>query len=140
MTKETYYYGTGRRKSAIARVYMQKGTGKITINSKSMENYLDIDTARMIINQPFVALDCENKFDLKIKVHGGGKSGQAGAIRLGIARALMSQDESTGSASEESSYRSILRKEGLVTRDSRKVERKKVGKHKARKSPQFSKR
>ncbi|MFA5984440.1 MAG: 30S ribosomal protein S9 [Methylococcaceae bacterium] len=125
------YYGTGRRKSAIARVYATLGTGKIIINRKSVEEYFGRKTDQMVSCQPLEAIDAVGKFDLNIIVKGGGPSGQAGAIRHGLTRALMLYDET---------LRPTLRKEGYVTRDSRVVERKKVGLHKARKRPQYSKR
>ena len=125
------YYGTGRRKSSTARVFIKQGTGKITINNRSLENYFTRPTARMVVCQPLELLQLNEKFDLFITVVGGGISGQAGAVRHGITRALMAFDES---------YRSELRKAGYVTRDARCVERKKVGLHKARKRPQYSKR
>jgi small subunit ribosomal protein S9 len=125
------YYGTGRRKSAIARVYATSGTGKITINAKTIEEYFGRKTDQMISRQPLECVEMEGKFDLNIIVKGGGPSGQAGAIRHGLTRALMEYDET---------LRPILRKAGYVTRDSREVERKKVGLHKARKRPQYSKR
>ena len=125
------YYGTGRRKSSTARVFIKQGTGKITINNRSLENYFTRPTARMVVCQPLELLQLNEKFDLYITVVGGGISGQAGAVRHGITRALMAFDESN---------RSELRKAGYVTRDARCVERKKVGLHKARKRPQYSKR
>ena len=125
------YYGTGSRKSSTARVFIKQGTGKITINNRSLENYFTRPTARMVVCQPLELLQLNEKFDLYITVVGGGISGQAGAVRHGITRALMAFDES---------YRSELRKAGYVTRDARCVERKKVGLHKARKRPQYSKR
>lgn len=125
------YYGTGRRKSAIARVYATSGTGKITINSQSIEQYFGRKTDQMISRQPLECVDMIDKFDINVIVKGGGPSGQAGAIRHGLARALMEYDEA---------LRPSLRKAGYVTRDARKVERKKVGLHKARKRPQYSKR
>lgn len=125
------YYGTGRRKSSTARVFIKQGTGKITINNRSLANYFTRPTARMVVCQPLELLQLNEKFDLYITVVGGGISGQAGAVRHGITRALMAFDES---------YRSELRKAGYVTRDARCVERKKVGLHKARKRPQYSKR
>lgn len=148
--KIKYYYGTGRRKSATARVFMKPGEGKITINTQDINNYFGRETARMIVLQPLEAVDMVNKFDFKITVRGGGSSGQAGAIRLGIARALVQYDEEgiTKKAGEEEggetggarSFRRILRSFGYLTRDARKVERKKVGLHKARKATQYSKR
>ena len=128
---QNVYYGTGRRKTSTARVYLKPGKGEIMINSKSLDEYFGRETARMIVRQPFVAVDMENKFDVMVNVAGGGPSGQAGAIRHGITRALMAYDES---------LRPTLRKAGYVTRDSRAVERKKYGLHKARKRPQYSKR
>jgi len=125
------YYGTGRRKSAVARVYATNGTGKITINKKSIEEYFGRKTDQMISRQPLECVDLESKFDINVIVKGGGPSGQAGAIRHGLTRALMEYDET---------LRPALRKAGFVTRDSRIVERKKVGLHKARKRPQYSKR
>ncbi|HBA65270.1 MAG TPA: 30S ribosomal protein S9 [Methylococcaceae bacterium] len=125
------YYGTGRRKSAIARVYATTGTGKITINSQSIEQYFGRKTDQMISRQPLECVDMIDKFDVNVIVKGGGPSGQAGAIRHGLARALMEYDEA---------LRPSLRKAGYVTRDARVVERKKVGLHKARKRPQYSKR
>lgn len=154
--KEQVYYGTGRRKTSTARVFVTKGTGKIQINDSTIEEYFGRPTARMTVRQPLELLDLSNKFDLNITVKGGGIMGQAAAIRHGITRALIkydefgmpakttSEDESGegkgGSGEGVSSYRRILRKAGYVTRDSRKVERKKVGLHKARKRPQYSKR
>ncbi len=125
------FYGTGRRKSAIARVYATQGTGKITINAKTIEDYFGRKTDQMVSRQPLQAVELEGKFDVNVIVKGGGPSGQAGAIRHGLTRALMEYDES---------LRPTLRKAGYVTRDSRVVERKKVGLHKARKRPQYSKR
>jgi len=125
------YYGTGRRKSAIARVYATKGTGKIIINTKSIEDYFGRKTDQMVSRQPLECVDMVGNFDVNVIVKGGGPSGQAGAIRLGLTRALMEYDET---------LRPALRHAGYVTRDSRIVERKKVGLHKARKKPQYSKR
>jgi len=125
------YYGTGRRKSAIARVYATKGTGKIIINTKSIEDYFGRKTDQMVSRQPLECVDMVGNFDVNVIVKGGGPSGQAGAIRLGLTRALMEYDET---------LRPALRHAGYVTRDSRIVERKKVGLHKARKRPQYSKR
>lgn len=127
----TQYYGTGRRKTSTARVFLRPGTGNITVNSRSVENFFGRETARMIIRQPLELVEMVDKFDIKITVAGGGISGQAGAIRHGITRALMQYDES---------LRKDLRQAGFVTRDSRMVERKKLGLRKARKKPQFSKR
>jgi small subunit ribosomal protein S9 len=131
MTAAAQYYGTGRRKSAIARVYATRGTGKITVNSKTIEDYFGRKTDQMVSRQPLECVDLEGKFDVNVIVKGGGPSGQAGAIRHGLSRALMVYDET---------LRPLLRKAGYVTRDSRIVERKKVGLHKARKRPQYSKR
>ncbi|MCF7970663.1 MAG: 30S ribosomal protein S9 [Methylococcaceae bacterium] len=128
---EALYYGTGRRKTAIARVFAKSGTGKITINDKSIEVYFGRKTDEMVARSPLELVELTDKFDLNITVKGSGPSGQAGAIRHGITRALMVYDET---------LRAELRKAGFVTRDSRKVERKKVGLHKARKRPQYSKR
>jgi small subunit ribosomal protein S9 len=127
----TQYYGTGRRKTSTARVFIAAGEGKIEINGRTLEEYFGREVARMIVRQPLVLTDLEDKFDLKITVKGGGSFGQAGAIRHGLTRALMNYDET---------LRSSLRAEGYVTRDAREVERKKVGLRKARKKPQFSKR
>ncbi len=131
MAETQQYYGTGRRKSSTARVFAKTGTGKIVINNRSLDEYFGRPTSRMIVRQPLELVDMAEKFDFYITVCGGGASGQAGAIRLGITRALMAYDES---------LRSELRKAGFVTRDARCVERKKVGLHKARKRPQYSKR
>ena len=125
------YYGTGRRKSSTARVFAKAGSGNIVINQRSLDEYFGRPTSRMIVRQPLELVDMADKFDFYITVKGGGASGQAGAIRLGITRALMAYDES---------LRGELRKAGFVTRDARVVERKKVGLHKARKRPQYSKR
>ena len=125
------YYGTGRRKSSSARVFLRPGTGNIVINKRSLEEYFGRETARMVVRQALEHVEMAEKFDLHITVSGGGTTGQAGAIRHGITRALMEFDES---------LRPTLRKAGFVTRDARKVERKKVGLKKARKRPQFSKR
>jgi small subunit ribosomal protein S9 len=125
------YYGTGRRKSAVARVYATKGTGKITINQKTLEEYFGRKTDQMVSRQPLECVNLAGEFDVNVIVKGGGPSGQAGAIRHGLTRALMEYDET---------LRQALRKAGYVTRDSRVVERKKVGLHKARKRPQYSKR
>ncbi len=130
MKKQTYY-ATGKRKTSIARVYMKKGNGKIIINKRPMKEYLGRITASMIINQPLEIVGMADNFDFNIIVKGGGDTGQASAIRLGVTRALMKYDET---------LRPALREAGLVSRDARKVERKKVGKRKARKSVQYSKR
>ncbi|GAA3541840.1 MULTISPECIES: 30S ribosomal protein S9 [Zobellella] len=128
---ETQYYGTGRRKSSTARVFVKPGSGNIVINKRSLDQYFGRETARMVVRQPLELVEMTEKLDLYITVAGGGISGQAGAIRHGITRALMQYDET---------LRGSLRKAGFVTRDARRVERKKVGLHKARKRPQFSKR
>ena len=125
------HYGTGRRKSSVARVYLTRGSGNITVNRRSLDEYFGRETARMVVRQPLDTAELNDKLDITIRVTGGGGTGQAGAIRHGITRALMSYDET---------LRESLRKAGFVTRDSRKVERKKVGLHKARKAPQYSKR
>lgn len=125
------YYGTGRRKTSTARVFIQQGTGSITINGRSLDEYFGREVARMIVRQPLALTGNEETFDAKITVKGGGSFGQAGAIRHGLTRALMAYDEA---------MRPTLREAGYVTRDSREVERKKVGLRKARKKPQFSKR
>jgi small subunit ribosomal protein S9 len=125
------YYGTGRRKDSTARVFLTQGTGKLEINGKSLEEYFGRPTSRMVVAQPLELLELTDKVDLYITVSGGGITGQAGAIRHGITRALIQYDES---------FRPALRKAGFVTRDARSVERKKVGLHKARKRPQYSKR
>ncbi|ATW34027.1 30S ribosomal protein S9 [Candidatus Williamhamiltonella defendens] len=128
---ENQHYGTGRRKSSAARVFIKPGSGNIVVNQRSLEVYFGRETARMVVYQPLELLNMMNKFDVYITVKGGGISGQAGAIRHGITRALMAYDES---------LRPELRKAGFVTRDAREVERKKVGFRKARRRPQFSKR
>jgi small subunit ribosomal protein S9 len=127
----TQNYGTGRRKTAAARVFLRPGNGKITVNHRTLENYFGRETSRMIVMQPLVVTQLQDRFDILVTVAGGGPSGQAGAIRHGIARAIVKYDET---------MRAPLKKEGLLTRDSRKVERKKIGLHKARKRPQYSKR
>jgi small subunit ribosomal protein S9 len=124
-------YGTGRRKTSTARVFLKPGTGNITINDRTLDNYFGRETARMMVRQPLELVQAVDKFDVYVTVAGGGGSGQAGAIRHGITRALMEYDET---------LRSTLRKAGFVTRDAREVERKKVGLRKARKRPQYSKR
>lgn len=129
--QNTSYYGTGRRKTSTARVLLRPGKGDIRINDRTLDEYFGRETTRMIVRQPLVAVEMENKFDAAINVAGGGPSGQAGAIRHGITRALLAYDEA---------LRKPLRKAGYVTRDARAVERKKYGLHKARKRPQYSKR
>lgn len=128
---DTQYYGTGRRKTSTARVFLTPGRGNISINKRSLDSYFGREVARMIVRQPLELLEVSDKFDINVSVVGGGSFGQAGAIRHGITRALMQYDEEN---------RTPLRKAGFVTRDSREVERKKVGLRKARKRPQFSKR
>ena len=125
------YYGTGRRKSSVARVYLMPGTGKVTINKKDMDDYFGYDTLKVIARQPLELTSTADKFDVLVNVHGGGYTGQAGAIRHGIARALCEAD---------AEYRPILKKAGYLTRDPRMKERKKYGLKKARRAPQFSKR
>ena len=127
----TKYYGTGRRKKSIARVYVTPGTGKIVVNGKDIDEDFGLETLKVIIRQPFAAIGAEGKFDVTANVHGGGIAGQAGAIRHGISRALLQEDAEN---------RAALKKEGFLTRDSRMKERRKYGLKKARKAPQFSKR
>ncbi len=125
------YYGTGRRKGAVARVFLSTGTGKIVVNDKPVDEFFSRETGRMVVRQPLVLTSHTGTFDILVNVHGGGESGQAGAVRHGITRALIDYD---------AELKSPLRKAGLVTRDAREVERKKVGLHKARRRKQFSKR
>ena len=125
------YYGTGRRKSSTARVYLRPGSGNITVNQRSLDQFFGRKTARMIVRQPLELTELGDKFDVMVRVHGGGTTGQAGAIRHGLTRALIDYDET---------LRSTLRKAGFVTRDAREVERKKVGLRKARRATQYSKR
>jgi len=125
------YYGTGRRKTASARVFIKPGAGDIRINERTLDHYFGREVARMIVRQALEVAEVQNKFDVRVTVKGGGSFGQAGAIRHGLARALVDYDEG---------LRSVLRKAGFLTRDAREVERKKVGLHKARKRPQYSKR
>ena len=127
----TQYYGTGRRKTSTARVYLKNGSGAITVNKRPLDGYFGREVARMIVRQPLELVELIEKFDINVTVRGGGSFGQAGAIRHGITRALMQYDEE---------LKPTLRKAGFVTRDAREVERKKVGLRKARKKPQFSKR
>ena len=127
----TKYYGTGRRKKSIARVYLVPGTGKITINKRDIDEYLGLETLKLIVRQPLAATETADKFDVIVNVHGGGVSGQAGAIRHGISRALLHADIE---------YRPVLKKAGFLTRDQRMKERKKYGLKAARRAPQFSKR
>lgn len=131
MAEAQSYYGTGRRKSSTARVRLLPGKGEIVVNGRTLDQYFGRETARMIVRQPFAALELLDRFDVSVNVSGGGPSGQAGAIRHGITRALLQYD---------GSLRPTLRKAGYVTRDARAVERKKYGLHKARKRPQYSKR
>ena len=131
MATEQQYYGTGRRKSSTARVFMTKGKGQIVVNDRPLDEFFGRETARMIVRQPLEKLEMTENFDIRATVKGGGISGQAGAIRLGVTRALIEFDEE---------LRRPLRKAGYVTRDAREVERKKVGLHKARKATQYSKR
>jgi len=127
----SHNYGTGRRKSSTARVFISKGTGNITVNDRPLDEYFGRETSRMVVRQPLELTETLEQFDVKVTVTGGGGTGQAGAIRHGITRALIDYDEG---------FRGALRKAGFVTRDARQVERKKVGLHKARKRPQYSKR
>ncbi len=131
---------TGRRKSSTSRVFIKSGTGKIVINEKSLEEYFGRETARMVVRQPLTTLNVENKYDIFVTVAGGGISGQAGAIRHGITRALLQLDEEEGGGEGGGTWRKTLRQAGFVTRDPRAVERKKVGLHGARKGTQYSKR
>jgi small subunit ribosomal protein S9 len=126
-----YNYGTGRRKTSAARVFLSNGSGKISVNAKSLEDFFGRETSRMVVRQPLDVADMTDKLDVKVTVRGGGNSGQAGAIRHGIARALVDYDEN---------FRGPMRQAGFLTRDARAVERKKIGLRKARKRPQFSKR
>ena len=128
---QVQFYGTGRRKNSVARVYLIPGDGKITVNTRDIDDYFDKETLKMIIRQPFEVTETLGRFDVKTKVEGGGSTGQAGAIRMGIARALLIADEG---------YRPSLKRNGFLTRDPRMKERRKYGLKKARKAPQFSKR
>ena len=127
----TKYYGTGRRKSSVARVYLVPGTGKITINKRDMDEYFGLESLKVVVRQPLTATETADKFDVLVNVRGGGYTGQAGAIRHGIARALLNVD---------ADYRPVLKKAGFLTRDPRMKERKKYGLKAARRAPQFSKR
>lgn len=143
MAELQQYYGTGRRKSSSARVFLRPGKGEIKVNNRILEDYFGRETSCMVVRQPLEAVDLLNKFDIYATVVGGGISGQAGAIRLGIARALVKYDEKDNAEDAEDhpdSFRRKLRARGLLTRDSRRVERKKVGLHKARRATQYSKR
>ena len=131
MAKTAKYYGTGRRKKSIARVYLVPGKGDVVINKRSMDEYFGLETLKVIVRQPLAATETVDKFDVVVTVKGGGTTGQAGAIRHGIARALLQSEDDV---------RPILKKAGLLTRDPRMKERKKYGLKKARKAPQFSKR
>ncbi|MEN9761859.1 MAG: hypothetical protein RI906_1685 [Pseudomonadota bacterium] len=126
-----YYYGTGRRKTSVARVFLKKGSGRVVVNGKPLDEYFARETGRMVVRQPLEVTQHVDFFDIKVNVHGGGETGQAGAVRHGIARALIDFD---------ASLKPALSSAGLVTRDAREVERKKVGLHKARRRKQFSKR
>ena len=128
---DTQFYGTGRRKTSTARVFLRAGSGEITVNNKSLDRFFGRQTARMIVRQPLELMNLADKFDISVTVKGGGTTGQAGAIRHGLTRALMQFDEA---------LRPALRKAGFVTRDAREVERKKVGLRKARRATQYSKR
>ena len=139
MAKESKYYGTGKRKSSIAKVALVKGTGKITVNGKDVYEYFPFKTLVMDLTQPLELTNTMDKFDVEASVTGGGFSGQTGAIRLGIVKALLEYDSASDPTSE-TSFRKILKTAGLVTRDSREKERKKPGLKKARRAPQFSKR
>lgn len=143
MAELQQYYGTGRRKSSTARVFLRPGKGEIKINNRILEDYFGRETAGMVIRQPLETVDMLTKFDVYATVKGGGTSGQAGAIRLGIARALVEFDErdlAKDAEPDPNSFRRKLRARGLLTRDPRRVERKKVGLHKARRATQYSKR
>ena len=131
MAKTEKYYGTGRRKKSIARVYLTPGKGDVVINKRNMDDYFGRETLKVIVRQPFMATGTNEKFDVQVNVRGGGYTGQAGAIRHGIARALLQVD---------AEYRPVLKKEGFLTRDPRMKERKKYGLKAARRAPQFSKR
>ena len=131
MTEVNYDYGTGRRKTAAARVFIKPGSGQIQVNGKALDEYFGRETSRMVVRQPLETVESTDRFDIKVTVRGGGPSGQAGAIRHGITRALIDFDAEN---------KAPLKEAGFVTRDARAVERKKVGLHKARKRPQYSKR
>jgi len=131
MSDSNYNYGTGRRKTSVARVFIRPGKGQFTVNDKTLDEYFGRETGRMVVRQPLVLTDNLQTFDIKVNVDGGGESGQAGAVRHGLTRALVEYDPA---------LKPVLSKAGLVTRDAREVERKKVGLHKARRAKQFSKR
>ena len=139
MANKRIFIGTGRRKSSIAQVRMVPGSGKITVNGRDVRDFFPYETTVMDLKQPLVATNTENTFDIEVKVNGGGFTGQAGAIRLGITRALLDYDKDTDPTSE-TSFRKILKTAGFITRDSRVKERKKPGLKAARRAPQFSKR
>jgi len=136
---ENVYYGTGKRKASIAKVRLVSGSGKITINGRDVHEYLPYETLIMNLTQPLELTNTKELFDVEVEVRGGGFSGQTGAIRLGITRALLDYDKNTP-ADSENSFRKILKPMGMITRDARKKERKKPGLKKARRAPQFSKR
>ena len=138
MAKERVFYGTGRRKSSVARVMMTPGKGKITVNGVDVNEYMPFEVLVMDLKQPLVVTNNEETFDIEVNVNGGGFSGQTGAIRLGIARALIEYDKEN--EGKEDSYRKVLKANGFVTRDARSKERKKYGLKAARRAPQFSKR
>jgi len=138
MAKERVFYGTGRRKSSVARVMMTPGKGKITVNGVDVNEYMPFEVLVMDLKQPLVVTNNEETFDIEVNVNGGGFSGQTGAIRLGIARALLEYDKEN--EGKEDSYRKVLKANGFVTRDARSKERKKYGLKAARRAPQFSKR
>lgn len=143
MAELQQYYGTGRRKSSTARVFLRSGKGEIKVNNRLLEDYFGRETSCMVVRQALESVDMIGKFDIYATVIGGGISGQAGAVRLGIARALVAYDEhgmKEGAEPNPDSFRRKLRARGLLTRDSRRVERKKVGLHKARRATQYSKR
>ncbi len=131
MANAARYYGTGRRKKSVARVYLVPGTGNITVNKRSLDEYFGLETLKVIVRQPLVATETDGKFDIMVNVKGGGYTGQAGAIRHGVARALLEAD---------AEFRPVLKKAGFLTRDPRMKERKKYGLKAARRAPQFSKR
>jgi small subunit ribosomal protein S9 len=131
MVETNYNYGTGRRKTSVARVFIKPGKGRFVVNDKALDDYFARETGRMVVRQPLVLTDHLQTFDIKVNVDGGGESGQAGAVRHGLTRALIEYDPA---------LKPVLSKAGLVTRDAREVERKKVGLHKARRAKQFSKR
>ena len=138
MAKERAFYGTGRRKSSVARVILTPGKGNITVNGVDVNEYMPFDVLVMDLKQPLVVTNNEETFDIEVNVNGGGFSGQTGAIRLGIARALLEYDKAN--EAKEDSYRKILKSNGFITRDARSKERKKYGLKAARRAPQFSKR